>query len=182
MKKHNIILTFIPWIVLSTSNGYANFLTGAIIALILNIIIARDYLLKGVILEIGGTIFFGLMVLAGLFLHDHNTFAQYPNLWSNIAMTIIMLGSVGINKPFTEQYTNKGNHQLHMHLSIIWGVLLLITTGVSIAHVYLGLNNTLSTIGTVAAILIGIKANVFYPKWFYRKQIQNNLSDLLQLK
>lgn len=178
MKGQKIILSFVPWIVFSTSIGYSSFLSGAVIALILNIVIARDALLRGVVLEIGGTIFFASMVILGFFLHHGDIFTQYPNFWSNAAMTIIMLGSVMINKPFTGQYSNRGSHRLHKHLSIIWGMLLLSATLISLAHIYFGLSNTMSTVGTVIVILIGIKANKYYPKWFYRK----NKIDLSKLK
>ena len=173
MKQQSIALTFIPWIVLSCSSGKADFLTGAIIALALNIVIARKMLLRGVVLELGGTIFFAAMIFVGLLGQSTNIFIQHPNLCSNLAMAIIMLGSVAINKPFTGQYTNKGSKKLHMHLSSIWGILLLLAAFISLGHVYLGINDTVATIGTVAAIILGIKANELYPKWFYERQGHN---------
>lgn len=84
-------------------------------------------------------------------------------------MAVIMFGSVLLNKPFTAQYTNKGEHRLHLHLSTILGALLLIAALISIAHAYLGLSNTMSIDGTVLVILIGKKANSVYPKWYYQK-------------
>ncbi|MCH9644847.1 MAG: hypothetical protein K0U23_08345, partial [Gammaproteobacteria bacterium] len=147
------------------SSSGTDFLSGAIIALILNIVIARGALLKGAVLEVGGCIFFTAMAILGLSLHHPDTFTQHPNLWSDIAMTIVMLGSVLMNKPFTSQYSSKGSHKLHIHLSLIWSGLLLLSTLLSISHVYLGLSNTISTAGTVLAIFLGVKANSSYPKW-----------------
>lgn len=166
MKKNNIILAFLPWIIFSA--GLTSFLYSAIIALILNIFIARKDLLRGVVLEIGGALFFAIMVIVGLLSPHSNMFTQHPNLWSNIAMTVIMLGSVLINKPFTAQYTDQGTPQLHRHLSAIWGFLLLLATFVSLAHAYFGLSNMMSTLGTIVAIFIGIKANTFYPKFYIK--------------
>ncbi len=171
MKQQNMILSFIPWIVFSSSAGFSDFLSSAFIALVLNIIFARNMLLKGFILELGGVVFFSAMVIMGLFLHHGNTFTQHPNLWSNVAMMAIMLGSVLINKPFAGQYTDKGSHLLHVHLSTIWGLLILVATLISIAHVKFGLSDTASTLGTIAVIFLGVKANQVYPKFFYNRTL-----------
>ena len=132
-------------------------------------IIARKDLFKGIILEIGGCIFFAAMILMGLFAHQPNTFSTHPNLWSNVAMAAIMLGSVILNKPFTAQYTNKGEHRFHMHLSAIWSGLLFIAALISLLHAYFGLSNTMSIIGTIVAIMLGTKANSAYAKWYYHR-------------
>ena len=118
-NKNNIMLAFVPWIVFSA--GLTTFLYGAIIAFILNIVISKKDLLRGVVLEIGGALFFAVMIILGLLFPQGNAFTQHPNLWSNVAMSAIMLGSVAINKPFTGQYTDQGIPQLHRHLSAIWG-------------------------------------------------------------
>jgi len=174
MKQKNIIFSFIPWIVFSA--GLTSFLNAAISAFVLNIIIARKDLLRGIVLEIGGVLFFGAMIFLGLFLSHADTFTQHPNLWSNIAMTVIMLGSVVINKPFTGQYTDQGTLEFHRRLSAIWGCLLLLATFISLAHAYFGLSNTMSTLGTIVAILIGIKANTFYPK-IYIENVKKKLME-----
>ena len=166
MSQKKEILAFFPWIIFSA--GFTSFLYSGIIALIINVAISREDLLKGVVLEIGGCLFFAIMILIGLCVHQPNTFSIHPNLWSNAAMSVIMLGSVCIDKPFTAQYTQKGEHRFHLHLSAIWGGLLFIAALISLLHAYFGLSNTMSTIGTIVAIIIGTKANSVYPKWYYQ--------------
>ncbi len=156
-SKNNMWLAFLPWIIFSA--GITSFLYSAIIAFILNIVISRKDLLHGVVLEIAGALFFAAMIILALLFPHGNPFTQHPNLWSNIAISAIMLGSVVINKPFTGQYTDQGTSQLHRHLSAIWGFLLLLAAFVSLAHAYFGLRNTMSTLGMIAAIFIGIKAD-----------------------
>ena len=173
-SKNNIILSFAPWIVFSA--GLTTFLYSAIIALILNIVISKKDLLRGVVLEVGGALFFALMVIVGLWFPHGNAFTQHPNLWSNIAMAGIMLGSVAINKPFTQQYTDEGTAKLHRQLSAIWGFLLLIAAVVSLGHAYFGLSNTMSTLGTIVAIFVGIKANTYYPQ-LYIEHIKKKLME-----
>jgi hypothetical protein len=167
MSQRKEILAFLPWIIFSA--GLTSFLYSAIIAFIINIVIARKDLLNGVVLEIGGCLFFAAMILAALLMHQPNTFSMHPNLWSNLAMAIIMLGSVLINKPFTSQYTQEGEHRFHLHLSAIWGALLLVAAVFSVAHAYLGLSNVVSTLGTIVAIILGVKANTVYAKWYYQR-------------
>ncbi len=170
MKNRSIILTFVPWILFSILPPYTGFTWAASIALILNIVFARKDLLEGVVLEIGGALFFAAMVVVGLVVSEGDTFTKNPNLWSNLAMTLIMLGSVLLNKPFTQQYARgKGSHRLHLQLSLIWTALLLIATGISVAHVYLGWSNLTSTLGTVIAIVLGIKITKLFPRWFNEK-------------
>ncbi len=179
-SKNNIWLAFLPWIIFSA--GLTSFVYSAIIAFILTIIISRKDLLRGIVLEIGGALFFAAMIIFGLLFPHGNAFTQHPNLWCNIAMSAIMLGSVAINKPFTGQYTDQGTKQLHRHLSAIWGFLLLLAACVSLAHAYFGLSNIISTLGTIVAIFIGIKANSFYPKMYienlkikFMEKTKNNL-------
>ena len=167
MNQKKEILQFLPWIIFSA--GLTTFLYSALIAFILNIVIAREDLLNGIVLEIGGCLFFAAMILIGLFAHQPNTFSTHPNLWSNGAMAAIMLGSIILNKPFTAQYTNKGEHRFHMYLSAIWSGLLFISALISLLHAYFGLSNMMSTIGTVVAIMLGIKANSAYAKWYYQR-------------
>ena len=84
-------------------------------------------------------------------------------------MTVVMLGSVIINKPFTQQYTDKGTLNFHKQLSSMWGGLLLLATIISLFHAYFHLNNTFSTLGTITAIFLGIKANTVFPNWYFEK-------------
>ncbi len=65
MKDKKAILAFIPWIIFSA--GLTTFLYSALIAFVLNIVIARQDLLRGIVLEIGGALFFGAMIILGLF-------------------------------------------------------------------------------------------------------------------
>lgn len=167
MNQRKEILAFLPWIIFSA--GLTSFLYSAIIAFILNIVIAKEDLLKGVVLDIGGCLFFAVMFLSALFMHQPNTFSTHPNLWSNLAMAIIMLGSVVMKKPFTAQYTQEGEHRFHLHLSAIWGALLLVAALFSLAHAYLGLSNAVSTVGTIIAIFLGVKSNTVYAKWYYQR-------------
>lgn len=50
------------------------FLYSAIMAFIVNMVIAREDLLKGVVLEIGGCFFFAVMIVIALLMHQPNTF------------------------------------------------------------------------------------------------------------
>src|SRR3990167_4239279 len=166
MTQKKILLSFLPWIIFSA--GLTTFLNGALIAFVLNIVISRKDLFRGIVIEIGGVLFFGAMILLGLFF-PHSDMTLHPNLWSNIAMTVVMLGSVIINKPFTQQYTDKGTLNFHKQLSSMWGGLLLLATIISLFHAYFHLNNTFSTLGTIAAIFLGIKANTVFPNWYFEK-------------
>ena len=77
MTQKKILLSFLPWIIFSA--GLTTFLNGALIAFVLNIVISRKDLFRGIVIEIGGILFFGAMILLGLFF-PHSDMTLYTNL------------------------------------------------------------------------------------------------------
>jgi uncharacterized membrane protein YbjE (DUF340 family) len=125
--------------------------------------------LKRNVLEIGGVIFFAVMTVVGLVASKHNMLMQYPNLISNVAMLLLMLSSVLIKKPFTKQYSDKGDYRIHLHISLIWCVVMGVATAVSVGHVFFHLSNNSSTWLSVLAIFVGIKITKAYPAFYLER-------------
>lgn len=166
MKPRSPLIMFLPWIVFSCLPNN-QFVTGASIALVLSVVLSWRLLLRGNVMELGGSLFFLAMMVIGLCYPHGNDITRHPNLWCNAMMTCLMLGSVVINKPFTAQYTEHGTMAFHRLLSAVWGGLLCLATLISVLHLLFGLNMTLSTVGTILAIYLGIKANAHLPRWYF---------------
>jgi hypothetical protein len=72
-ESKKLILTFVPWIIFSARP--ISFLWAAIIALIVNIIISFKDLREGIVLEIGGCLFFSAMIIIAFVMHQPNVFS-----------------------------------------------------------------------------------------------------------
>ena len=166
MRPRSPFIMFLPWIIFSCFPNN-QFVTGASIALVLSVVLSWRLLLRGNVMELGGSLFFLVMVVIGLCYPHGNGITRHPNLWCNAMMTCLMLGSIVINKPFTAQYSESGTVAFHRLLSAVCGGLLCLATLISSFHCLFGLSNTLSTVGMILAIYLGIKANVHLPRWYF---------------
>ncbi len=172
----SILLGFLPWIVFGVISGQSLWrLNAAIIAaLILVIFMGAKQLAKGFILTWGSLFFFGAnLVLVVLF----------RNLWviknldvlSHGTLAAIAWVSIFMGKPFVLQYARETVpperqaspvfYRTCRTLAVIWGVVFLITTGMSAAKTYGlwadGLGYQTVSLGLIG---VGLWLNHWYPQ------------------
>ena len=177
----SILLGFLPWIVFGVISGPSLLrLNAAIIAaLILVIFMGAKQLAKGFILTWGSLLFFGVnLVMVVLF----------RNLWviknldvlSHGTLAAIAWVSIFMGKPFVLQYARETVpperqaspvfYRTCRTLAVIWGVVFLISTGMSAAKTYGlwagGLGYQTVSLGLIG---LGLWLNHWYPQYVRRR-------------
>ncbi len=173
----SILLGFLPWIAFGVISGPSLWRLNAaiIIALALVPIMGYQQLAKGFILTWGSLLFFGvLLVLVVLF----------RNLWVIDNLDILTQGtlaaiawlSIFLGKPFVLDYAREtvpperqaapGFYRTCRTLAMIWGVIFLIATGMSLAKTYGwwagGLGYRAVSLGLIGS---GLGLNHWYPQY-----------------
>ena len=177
----SILLGFLPWIVFGAISGPSLFwLKAAIIAaLALVLVVGYRQLAKGFILTWGSLLFFGFnLVMVVLF----------ENLWvinnldilTNGTLAAIACLSVFLGKPFVLQYARETVpperqaspvfYRICWTLSLIWMVVFLIATGMSVAKTYGwregGMGYQAVSLGLIG---LGLWLNHWYPQYVHRR-------------
>ncbi len=177
----SILLGFLPWIVFGVVAGPSLWRLNAAIlaALALVPVLGYKQLAKGFILTWGSLVFFGvLLVLVVL----------WRNLWvinnldilSQGALAAIAWLSVFMGKPFVLQYARETVpperqasptfYPSCRTLSVIWGVIFLISTGMSVGKTYRwwagGLGYQAVSLGLLG---LGLGLNHWYPQYARRR-------------
>ena len=176
----SILLGFLPWIVFAIISGPSlwRLNSAIIVALALVPVLGYKQLAKGFILTWGSLLFFAiLLVMVVLF----------KNLWVINNLDILAKGtlaaitwlSIFLGKPFVLQYAREtvpperqaapGFYGTCRNLAVIWGVVFLIATGMSMAKTY-GLLADGLAYQTVSLGLIGLGLwlNHWYPQYVRR--------------
>ena len=177
----SILLGFLPWIVFGAISGPSLFrLKAAIIAaLALVLVMGYKQLVKGFILTWGSLLFFGFnLVMVVLF----------GNLWvinnldilTNGTLAAIACLSIFLSKPFVLQYARETVpperqaspvfYRICWTLSLIWMVVFLIATGMSVAKTYGwwegGMGYQAVSLGLIGS---GLWLNHWYPQYVHRR-------------
>ena len=173
----NILLGFLPWIVFGVVSGPSLWRLNAaiIVALALVPVMGYKQLAKGFILTWGSLLFFGvnlvMVVLCG-------------NLWVIKNLDILAKGtlaaiawlSIFMGKPFVLQYARETApperqaspvfYRTCRTLAVIWGVVFLIATGMSVAKTYGwwagGMGYQAVSLGLIG---LGLGLNHWYPQY-----------------
>lgn len=177
----SILLGFLPWIAFGAISGPSlRRLNAAIIAaLALVLVMGYKQLAKGFILTWGSLLFFGVMLIM---------VALLRNLWvidnldilAHGALAAIAWLSIFMGKPFVLQYaceTVPPERQASpvfyptcRTLAVIWGVVFLIATGMSVAKTYGwwagGLGYQAVSLGLIG---LGLWLNHWYPQYIRRR-------------
>ncbi len=177
----SILLGFLPWIVFGAISGPSLFrLKAAIIAaLALVLVMGYKQLAKGFILTWGSLLFFGFnLVMVVLF----------GNLWviknldilTNGTLAVIACLSIFLSKPFVLQYARETVpperqaspvfYRICWTLSLIWMVVFLIATGMSVAKTYGWWEGRMGyqavSLGLIGS---GLWLNHWYPQYVHRR-------------
>lgn len=177
----SILLGFLPWIVFGAISGPSLFrLKAAIIAaLALVLVLGYKQLAKGFILTWGSLLFFGFnLVMVVLF----------GNLWviknldilTNGTLAAIACLSIFLSKPFVLQYARETVpperqaspvfYRICWTLSLMWMVVFLIATGMSVAKTYGwwegGMGYQAVSLGLIGS---GLWLNHWYPQYVHRR-------------
>ena len=177
----SILLGFLPWIVFGAVSGPSLWRLNAaiIVALALVPVMGYKQLAKGFILTWGSLLFFGAnLVLVVL----------CRNLWVINNLDILAKGalaaiawlSIFMGKPFVLQYARETVpperqasqvfYRTCRDLAVIWGVVFLIATGMSVAKSYGwwagGMGYQAVSLGLIA---LGLGLNHWYPQYVRRR-------------
>lgn len=182
MKR--VILGFLPWIIYSiaANRGENGILHGAVIALILAIVLGRENLRKGFILDWCTVIFFVFVLVVGVYL-QHPFVTQHPGLFADGALAIIAFGSLLVGIPFTIQYAREQTAQEHWHspificinqiLTLTWGI----TFALSALLAWL-LPLTAFTLLHLVLLAIAILMTIRFPSWYRNRALSNKSAEL----
>jgi hypothetical protein len=177
----SILLGFLPWIVFGVISGPSLWRLNAaiIVALALVPVMGYKQLAKGFILTWGSLLFFGAnLVLVVLF----------RNLWVINHLDILAKGalaaiawlSIFMGRPFVLQYARETVdperqaspvfYRTCRDLAVIWGMVFLIATGMSVAKSYGwwagGMGYQAVSLGLIA---LGLGLNHWYPQYVRRR-------------
>jgi len=173
----SMLLGFLPWIVFAVISGPSLWRLNAAIVVALALVLVMGYkqLAKGFILTWGSLLFFGVnLVMVVLF----------RNLWVIKNLDVLAHGtlaaiawlSIFIGKPFVLQYARETVpperqaspffYRTCWTLAVIWGVVFLIATGMSVAKTYGlwagGIGYQAVSLGLIG---LGLWLNHWYPKY-----------------
>jgi len=173
----SILLGFLPWIVFGVISGPSLWRLNAaiIVALALVLVMGYKQLAKGFILTWGSLLFFGVNLVMVVLLR---------NLWVINNLDILSHGtlaaiawlSIFMGKPFVLQYARETVpperqaspvfYRTCRTLAVIWGVVFLIATGMSVAKTYGwwagGMGYQTVSLGLIG---LGLWLNHWYPQY-----------------
>jgi len=176
-----MLISFIPWflfwILLSMRKPEPAALAGFIVTLIFIIMEkARHRSVK--ILQAGTLAFFFILAILAIFT-ELEWFGHWVNLWSNLALTLIVLISIVIGKPFTLQYAKEETPkeywsspkfiQINYTISWVWFLAFLVNLAPSVIRV-LGVKVPVSL--NWAASIIPFVAAAKFTKWYPHREVK----------
>lgn len=203
--SNNPVLTFVPWVVFWVVAGPRTWEVASGVALLASVVllvidleptqlvdraVARSAggaqssqspirLAPPKILDVGTTVFFLALVIIGFFVprHDLIGLEKYSQAISSAALCLIVLLSIGLGHPFTEQYARSGVteevvrtplfHRMMVTMSTVWALIfgvmailgLIAETGISGA----GSSDLLNWYIPIGLVIVGFKFNKWYP-------------------
>jgi len=177
----SILLGFLPWIVFGVISGPSLWRLNAaiIVALALVPVIGYKQLAKGFILTWGSLLFFGFNLVMVVLCRNLWVIKNLAIL-ANGTLAAIACLSIFLGKPFVLQYAREtvppqrqaapGFYRICWTLSLIWMVVFLIATGMSLAKTYGwwegGMGYQAVSLGLIGA---GLWLNHWYPQYVRRR-------------
>ena len=173
----SILLGFLPWIAFGVISGPSLWRLNAAIIVALGLVLVMGYkqLAKGFILTWGSLLFFGFnLVMVVLF--ENLRVIQNLDILTNGTLAAIAWLSFFMGKPFVLQYAletvpperqaSPDFYRTCRTLAVIWGVVFLIATGMSVAKTYGwwagGLGYRAVSLGLIG---LGLGLNHWYPQY-----------------
>ena len=177
----SILLGFLPWIAFGAISGPSLFRLKAAIIAALTLVLVMGYkqLAKGFILTWGSMLFFGFnLVMVVLF--ENLWVIQNLDILTNGTLAAIACLSILLGKPFVLQYARETVpperqaspvfYRICWTLSLIWMVVFLIATGMSVAKTCGwwegGIGYQALSLGLIG---LGLWLNHWYPQYVHRR-------------
>ena len=173
----NILLGFLPWIVFAILAGQSLWRLNAaiIVALALVLVMGYKQLAKGFILTWGSLLFFSVNLVM-VVLCRNSWVINNLDILSHGTLAAIAWLSIFIGKPFVLQYARETVpperqaapvfYRTCRTLAVIWGVVFLIATGMSVANTYGwwagGMGYQAVSLGLIG---LGLWLNHWYPQY-----------------
>ena len=173
----SILLGFLPWIVFGVVSGPTMWRLNAaiIVALALVLVMGYKQLAKGFILTWGSLLFFGVNLVM-VVLCRNSWVINNLDILSHGTLAAIAWLSIFMGKPFVLQYAREtvpperqaspDFYRTCRTLAVIWGVVFLIATGMSVAKTYGwwagGMGYQAVSLGLIG---LGLWLNHWYPQY-----------------
>ena len=173
----SILLGFLPWIAFGVIAGPSLWRLNAaiIVALALVLVMGYKQLAKGFILTWGSLLFFGVNLVM-VVLYRNLWVIKNLNVLSHGTLAAIAWVSIFLGKPFVLQYARETVpperqaspvfYRTCRTLAVIWGVVFLIATGMSVAKTYDwwagGMGYQAVSLGLIG---LGLWLNHWYPQY-----------------
>jgi len=172
-----IIMTFLPWLVFWVLLSYGKLFPAIIVALAASIVAIVMERMSGrsfKILQIGTLAVFVVFATVAAFL-DRAWLAHWIRLMSNAALTLIVLISILIGKPFTIQYARQSVPKEHWAsaeflranyvITWVWFVAFVVNTAASgLNHLIPSINVLVNWIIAICPLLVAAKFTAWYSK------------------
>jgi len=179
----SILLGFLPWIAFGVISGPSLWRLNAsiIVALALVPIVGYKQLAKGFILTWGSLFFFSVLLVVVVLLRNLWVI-NHLSILANGTLAAITWGSIFVGKPFVLQYARESApperqaspvfYSTCRNLSVIWGVIFLLGTGMSAGETYhLWAGGPGYQAVSLGLILLGLWLNHWYPQYVRRREI-----------
>ena len=173
----SILLGFLPWIVFGVISGPSLWRLNAAIIVALTLVLVMGYkqLAKGFILTWGSLLFFGVNLVMVVLCRNLWVIKNLDILAKGTLAAIAWL-SIFLGKPFVLQYARETVpperqaspvfYRTCQTLAVIWGVVFLILTGMSVAKTYGwwagGMSYQAVSLGLIG---LGLWLNHWYPQY-----------------
>ena len=173
----SILLGFLPWIAFSVISGPSLFRLNAsiIAALILVLIMGFKQLSKGFVLTWGSLLFFSVLLVMVVLLRNM-WFIGNLDILSQGTLALITWLSICVGKPFVLQYAletvplerqaSPAFYRICRNLTIVWGVVFIVSTGMSVARTCGWWADRMSFQAmSLGLIGLGLWLNHWYPRY-----------------
>lgn len=173
----SVLIGFLPWILfwfLAGANEFEAAAAAGLVASAAWIVWTRAEHKQAKILDIGGLVFFAIMVVVG-FTADEDWFARWSYMISNAALGAIMLLSIVLGQPFTRQYAKEGAppevwetasfKRITSTLTWMWVAIMAANTVLAwLAVEFPDDELWLGLIVPIALVIVGLRLNHWYPE------------------
>lgn len=172
-----VLIGFLPWILfwfLTAANEFEPAAVAGLVASAAWLVWTRVEHKELKLLDIGGTVFFAVMIVVFL-TAEADWFARWSFTLSNAALGGIMLLSIVVGRPFTRQYAKESTppelwetapfKHITLVLTWMWVVIMAVNTVLSwLAVEFPDQDLWLSEILPIASIIVGLRLNHWYPE------------------
>ncbi len=179
----SMLLSFAPWIVFWILVSNNSFVESAWIGFGIAFVLNIRSILKGTVkvLNLGSTIYFFLLALVAIFVHE-GFLETYGYMTGNLALTLIVLISILIKKPFTLQYAKErvpeelwdkpGFYHTNLMISWVWfAAFVCMTISSALLGIFEEKETLLNWIIPNIFMVSAIKFTDWYPKHLQKKTV-----------